>query len=299
MSAAVSTVSADATGAAFSRLAPFLGRGVRVAAADAHGLLALEKPAGVASHPNAGGRAPAGGVLLDAPYSRENECYMLPAVPAGGGAGGRLFLLNRIDSPTSGLVLACADGALAAAVKQLFREHAGAVRKTYLAVVRGVAEGRRGGEWRDRLAVGRGADGGVRTRVAAGGVPAVAEFEFLAVNRAVAVGAVSLLRLSPVTGRTHQLRVQCASRRHAIAGDATYGDFAFNRRFAKEVAGVVAGGGCAGAGGAGDRLDFRRMFLHAWRVEVRYSHGGRQCVFAAEAPPPAEFVALFPAVLSR
>jgi 23S rRNA-/tRNA-specific pseudouridylate synthase len=41
----------------------------------------------------------------------------------------------------------------------------------------------------------------------------------------------SLLQLHPLTGRTHQLRFQCASRGVPIAGDRIYGNFAFNKAF--------------------------------------------------------------------
>ena len=41
------------------------------------------------------------------------------------------------------------------------------------------------------------------------------------------------MRLEPRTGRSHQLRVQCAKRRLPIVGDQTYGDFGLNREFAK------------------------------------------------------------------
>ena len=42
-----------------------------------------------------------------------------------------------------------------------------------------------------------------------------------------------MLRLEPKTGRTHQLRVQCALRGMPIIGDKTYGDFNFNRKIAR------------------------------------------------------------------
>ena len=42
-------------------------------------------------------------------------------------------------------------------------------------------------------------------------------------------GAFALLELQPKTGRTHQLRIQCANRGFPIVGDQTYGDFQKNR----------------------------------------------------------------------
>ena len=42
-------------------------------------------------------------------------------------------------------------------------------------------------------------------------------------------GPMALLELQPKTGRTHQLRIQCANRGLPIVGDRTYGDFSKNR----------------------------------------------------------------------
>jgi len=39
----------------------------------------------------------------------------------------------------------------------------------------------------------------------------------------------ALLELRPTTGRTHQLRIQCANRGVPIVGDRTYGEFKKNR----------------------------------------------------------------------
>ena len=45
---------------------------------------------------------------------------------------------------------------------------------------------------------------------------------------------VALVALYPKTGRTHQLRVQCAKRKIPIIGDKTYGDFSANRKIEKQ-----------------------------------------------------------------
>jgi tRNA pseudouridine65 synthase len=81
---------------------------------------------------------------------------------------------------------------------------------------------------------------------------------------------VALVRLEPRTGRSHQLRVQCAKRHLPIAGDQTYGDFARNREFAK-LAGT------------------KRMFLHSLETSFDYEWRGRKFSFTARAPVPAEF----------
>jgi tRNA pseudouridine32 synthase/23S rRNA pseudouridine746 synthase len=73
-------------------------------------------------------------------------------------------------------------------------------------------------------------------------------------------GGTSLLRLTPTTGRTHQLRVHCASvLGYPIIGDPVYG-----------------------------RSDTRGMLLHASTLSVPRS--GKDAV-AAQAPFPARFAA--------
>jgi 23S rRNA pseudouridine955/2504/2580 synthase len=56
-----------------------------------------------------------------------------------------------------------------------------------------------------------------------------------------------LVEASPITGRTHQIRVHAASINHPIIGDSKYGSTRFNRKF-KEL-------GC------------NRLFLHAKRLQ--------------------------------
>ena len=78
------------------------------------------------------------------------------------------------------------------------------------------------------------------------------------------------MQLEPQTGRSHQLRVQCARRGLPIVGDQTYGDFRLNREFATAT-------GC------------KRLFLHSLDTRFSYEFGGRTFQFAASAPLPADF----------
>ena len=71
----------------------------------------------------------------------------------------------------------------------------------------------------------------------------------------------SLLEVTIKTGRTHQIRVHLASSGHCIAGDDKYGDFEWNRALAK-------------VGG-------KRMFLHAWRLQVKHPVTNNELTFVA------------------
>ncbi len=240
-----------------------LGRGVKLLVHDANGLAALEKPAGVLSHPNAGGDEPRS--LLTVRYTLEGEYYQWTAEK--GGPPQRVWLLNRLDSATSGVVLVCADEKLAVGIRAQFKRKQ--VKKVYAALVFGAP--RNSVElWKDTLAVAK-KGGQVRVELSKGRVPAETKMSVVRSNRG--EPRVSLLRLEPHTGRSHQLRVQCAKRNLPIVGDQTYGDFPRNRAFAK-------------ATGA------KRMFLHSLETGFEYEFNGRPYSFAASAPLPAEFTAL-------
>ncbi len=237
-----------------------LGRGVRVLAADPNGLLALEKPAQLLSHPNTA--RDHGKSLLRALYDLDAECYQWEG-GADSPAPGRLWLLNRLDSATSGVILGAVDPAVAAAVRREFA--AGRVKKTYLALVFGTPRRPRE-SWTDSLAVER-RNGKLRTR---DGGNRRATAEAILEKRFSGPQDVSLITLVPGTGRTHQLRVQCARRGLPIVGDKTYGRFRANREFVRIT---------------GDK----RLFLHCAATSLAYTHNGRTFRFEARAAVPDVF----------
>ena len=234
-----------------------LGRGVTRLASDDNGLAAFDKPAGILSHPNAPGDESRS--LLAAPYAPEEEVYEWTD-DAGGGRR-RLWLLNRLDS---GAILVAADEALAAIVRDQFKRKQ--VHKIYHALVFGSP--RQPMEvWRDRLTVVR-REGRIRTAATSGHVPAECRMTLVRAGRG--EPRLALLKLEPHTGRSHQLRVQCAKRGLPIVGDQTYGDFRRNRELAK-------------------RVGTKRMFLHSSETRFDYEFRGRRCPFAVRAPLPPEF----------
>ncbi len=226
----------------------------RVLARHPAGLIAVDKPPGVRSHPNSAKPDPRALLLL--PYNTKSETYDMD------GDRSRIHLLHRLDSPTSGVVLLATNAAVAAAAREAFARHA--VHKTYHALVRG-RPARPAETWRNRLRVRRG-HGNVRADTGSGD-PAETRMECLGTLPGPPV--LSLLRLRPVTGRTHQIRVQCAARRFPIVGDATYGDFRFNRDYARQ---------------SGEK----RLYLHA--SAIRIDGDGKQLpAFSVESPLPSAF----------
>lgn len=249
-----------------------LGRGVRVLAANAVGIFALEKPAGTQTHPNAPGIAAAKNALLVADYSLKAECYFCRVA---GGKIQKVFILNRLDAPTSGVVLAATDEKIAAAARRSFL--GGNVYKVYVAAVCGNVIPEKG-IWRDFLRRVRTRDGSLRVEIARGNSrDALFSETYYSVMKSGTLGGgehpvpVALLRLEPKTGRTHQLRVQCATRKFPILGDKTYGDFHRNAKL-----------GEAGA----------RLFLHAEETAITFPWRGKKVEFSAKSPLPSAFSSL-------
>ncbi len=240
-----------------------LGNGVELITADAHGLGALAKPAGVLSHPNMASEAPR--ALLTVNYDLEAQRFTWE--------GRKLWLLNRLDSATSGVILVAASEKLALELRAMFLRKQ--VRKVYNALVFGQPHAAVQ-VWKDKLAVQK-RGGQIRTE-AGGNVPAESHMRVLKQRRVTASkggGAgegfpLALIQLEPRTGRSHQLHVQCAQRHLPIVGDATYGDFEMNRAFAKTT---------------GEK----RLFLHSLETSFEYAWGNKTVKFSARAPLPEEF----------
>jgi len=127
---------------------------------------------------------------------------------------------HRLDRPVSGLILVAFTKHSARLLGAQFE--ARTVNKSYVALVHGrIAEDH--AVWRDYL---RKVDGEARAETIAEAEAAQtpdakpAELAMTVLRR---YDACTLVKLEPVTGRMHQLRVQTATRGHAIVGDRLYG----------------------------------------------------------------------------
>jgi tRNA pseudouridine65 synthase len=234
-----------------------LGPGVRVITSNQHGLVALDKPAGLMSHPNKEGETKRS--LLHAGYDYDGEVYTWKV----GEVEHRAWLINRLDSPTSGVILLALNEEINTTIKQLFSTHK--VTKVYYALVKR-APSVPAGSWSDRLKkdVYRG------KKLVKGGQLVPAKTRYQVVKAPTGGFPVALLRLMPLTGRTHQLRVQCQNHRHPIVGDRMYGSFSFNKEVANET---------------GEK----RMMLHSGETSMRYPFHGQMHDFKAESELPEAF----------
>ena len=252
-------MSATAVPADFWETLP-LHAGVRLIAKDANGLAAFDKPAVVLSHPN--GSEDEARALLTCRYDKDAQCFHWKTAD---GAPRWLWLLNRLDSATSGVILTASSEKLALAVREHFAKKQ--VHKIYNALVFGRPQKPRD-IWRDQVAVKR--QGGRIRTATIGNVPVETHFEVI--RHAQRTFSTALIRLEPRTGRSHQLRVQCAKHQVPIVGDQTYGDFAANREFGKVT-------------------KQKRLFLHSLETSFNYEFAGKTFPFKASATLPPEFLA--------
>ena len=131
------------------------------------GLIAVEKPDGILSHPNPGEVAEKGTILITGNYSLDEEAFH---VRDGKGGIRRVYLLNRLDSPTSGTLLLSLDEGVADLVRKMFARSQ--VWKRYVALIRGRGLRTPRGTWQDQMAKTKGPGGGVRSETGAGAITA-------------------------------------------------------------------------------------------------------------------------------
>jgi 23S rRNA pseudouridine1911/1915/1917 synthase len=173
---------------------------------DAH-LLVVNKPAGLSTQ-----APPIAGATLEAAV----RAHLCPEDPAGVYVG----TVHRLDRPVSGVVLWARTPKAARRLSQQFA--ARRAIKEYWAIVEG-APAPIDDLWEDWLYFD---DTGLgRVQVVAPGTPRARPARTrVHLGRARALpDSCSWLRLWPETGRTHQLRIQAASRRLPILGDRQYG----------------------------------------------------------------------------
>ncbi len=124
--------------------------------------------------------------------------------------------VHRLDRDVGGVMVYALDRRTAAALSRALA--AGGFEKEYLAVVHGTME-EDAAELRDLLFHDRAKNKSfVVQRPRAGVKEAVLDYRALQ-----SAGGCSLLAVRLHTGRSHQIRVQLASRRHPLLGDAKYG----------------------------------------------------------------------------
>lgn len=200
-------------------------------------LIILNKPAGVAVH---GGSGIKQGVIEILRASRATAPF--------------LELVHRLDRDTSGCLMIAKKRSMLVKLHDYLKQ--GRIQKRYWAVVHGSVPLNVAIEaplLRYLLPSGE-------RRVA---VSPEGKFAKTGIKILESFGQTTLLEASPITGRTHQIRVHCAHAGHPIVGDEKYGH--------------------------GESVAHAPLFLHARKLTIPGEVGERS--FSIEAPLPEYFEA--------
>lgn len=200
-------------------------------------ILVMNKPSGTAVH---GGSGLSFGVIEGLRALRPDARF--------------LELVHRLDRDTSGILLVAKKRSALRSLHEQLREKG--MQKDYLALVRG--------NWPSHIKAVQAPllknilQSGERVvRVSSEGKPSETRFK---VEERFAFA--TLVKASPITGRTHQIRVHTLHAGHPIAFDDRYGE--------REFDGQLAGTG------------LKRLFLHA--AALKFTHPATGEVMRVEAP---------------
>ncbi|MEE4199780.1 RluA family pseudouridine synthase [Erythrobacter sp.] len=214
-------------------------------------LIVVDKPAGMVVHPAAGNPD---GTLVNALL---HHCR---GSLSGIGGTARPGIVHRIDKDTSGLLVAAKTDAAHEGLAAQFAAHS--VHRRYLAVVgghpnppAGTIDARLGRSDANRKKMA------VLDKNSSRGKHAITHYRLIR-----SLGPASLVECRLETGRTHQVRVHCASIGHALLGDPLYG------QTPKSLKPLLS------------RLDFARQALHAAELGFVHPVTDENLRFEAELP---------------
>lgn len=196
-------------------------------------IIVVSKPVGMLVHPT---HRDKNGTLLNALTYYLNQ---------NGGSVVRAGLVHRLDRQTSGLMVIAKTVRVHRVLADHFKRKL--VKKRYIALVEGVVEGDEG---LIEAPIGRFAELKL-WNVKVDGKHAASRF--LVRQRK---ADTTLIELEPITGRTNQLRIHCASMGHPIVGD------------------VERGG-----------RDYERLCLHAYKLSFKHPSSGKPLEFEIAIPP--------------
>ncbi len=209
---------------------------------DDKDIAVIDKPAGMTVHPGTGNEK---GTLVSALLSRWPEIASMNIVEK------RVGIVHRLDKETSGLIVIAKNDAARLKLQAQFQ--ARTVSKIYLALVERMPATVSG---RIEAPIARDPNQRKRMAVLRGGKPAITEYQVIEHDFR---GEQALVRVTLLTGRTHQIRVHMAFIGSPIVGDGIYG-------YRKQ------------------RLGLKRQFLHATEISFDHPTTGERLKFESPLP---------------
>ena len=210
-------------------------------------VLVINKPAGMVVHPSAGHVS---GTLVHAALAHAPEME---------GIGGEIRpgVVHRLDKDTSGVIIMAKNDTAMQSLQEQFM--ARTVKKKYIALVDGTPPTPTG-----RIEAPIGRDPAQRKKMAVvkkgKGKNAISEYKTLE-----NFSEQTLLEVTIMTGRTHQIRLHCKFIGTPVVGDPDYG----HRR---------------------QKIEMPRQFLHAARLTIKLPNEDKPRTFEAALPEELESV---------
>ena len=210
-------------------------------------LIILDKPSNLVVHPGAGNKT---GTLVNGLLGYNEDLVSLP----------RAGIVHRLDKNTSGLLITAKNEiTYLDLVKQIQQR---SVIKKYLALV--VGEPISGG--RINTNIGRHPKFRTKQAVVEKGKEAITSYKIVKKYK-----GYSLLKVSILTGRTHQIRVQFSHMGYPIVGDKTYGG---KSKYPKGISALLR-----------EKIDqFPRQALHASELEFIHPRTKQKVNFKISLP---------------
>lgn len=161
-------------------------------------VIAVNKPRNMPVHPSRGNHLP---TVANAIRAYLGHPFVFRAV-------------NRLDRDTSGIVLIAKDRLSGAKLYQSMKDRK--FGKTYLAIIEGIPDNAHG---YINEPIAREAEGSIKRVVRDGGKECITEYALVSTDK----NGNSLVKVTPHTGRTHQIRVHMAHIGHPLVNDFLYG----------------------------------------------------------------------------
>ena len=220
-------------------------------------LIVISKPPGLVVHPAPGHASGTlvNGLLFHFQSQGDEQKKGEPEEEEEAERPLRAGLVHRLDQDTSGVMVVGKSETVVLDLMNQFKDRS--VSKKYLALVKGILPKKRG---EINAPIGRSTHDRKKFAVRQDGKPSLTRYRVLETYHE----NYSLLEVTLLTGRTHQIRVHFRYLGFPLLGDAVYGSKGTENK------------------------NFPRQMLHAWKLSFQHPSSNSKMEF--EAPLPPDFV---------